>query len=119
MITRGLAEITRIGVAMGAQAATFAGLTGMGDLIATCVSPRSRNRHVGEQLGRGRKTEEILREMHNVAEGVKSSRVVLELGDRYGIELPITRWVCRVLYDGDTAAEAYRGLRPRSEMESD
>ena len=119
VITRGLSEITRIGVAMGAQAATFAGLTGMGDLIATCVSPRSRNRHVGEQLGRGRKTEDILKEMRNVAEGVKSSRVVLELGDRYGIELPITRWVCRVLYDGHTAAEAYRGLRPRSEMESD
>jgi glycerol-3-phosphate dehydrogenase (NAD(P)+) len=119
VITRGLNEITRLGVAMGAQASTFAGLTGMGDLIATCVSPQSRNRYVGEQLGRGRRTEEILKEMHMVAEGVKSSRVVLQLGERYGIELPITRWVCRVLYDGCTAAEAYRGLRPRSEMESD
>jgi glycerol-3-phosphate dehydrogenase (NAD(P)+) len=119
VITRGLSEITRLGLAMGAQAATFAGLTGMGDLIATCVSPQSRNRHVGEQLGRGRKTEQILQEMHMVAEGVKSSRVVLQLGERYGIEMPITRWVCAVLYEGGTAAEAFRGLRPRSEMESD
>ena len=82
VITRGLAEITRLGVAMGGDPMTFAGLAGMGDLIATCVSPQSRNRYVGEQLGRGRKIDEIIAEMNQVAEGVKSCRVVLELARR-------------------------------------
>jgi glycerol-3-phosphate dehydrogenase (NAD(P)+) len=79
VITRGLAEVTRLGVAMGGETQTFAGLAGMGDLIATCVSPQSRNRYVGEQLGRGNKIEQIIAEMHMVAEGVKTSRVVMEL----------------------------------------
>jgi len=121
VITRGLAEITRLGVAMGGRPATFAGLTGMGDLLATCVSPLSRNRHVGEQLGRGRKVDDIIAEMHMVAEGVKSSRVVFELGKRYGVEMPISGWVYRVLYEGRTAKVAYSDLlpTPRSEMHSD
>ena len=79
VITRGLAEITRLGVAMGAEPATFAGLAGMGDLIATCMSPHSRNRQVGEQLGKGRHAQDILDEMNMVAEGVKTASLVLEL----------------------------------------
>jgi glycerol-3-phosphate dehydrogenase (NAD(P)+) len=120
VITRGLAEMTRLGVALGGRAETFAGLAGMGDLIATCVSPQSRNRHVGEQLGRGRKIEDILSEMHMVAEGVKTTRVVLDLAAKIGIEMPIAREVFGVLYEGRTARDAYRGLirtKPGDEAE--
>lgn len=120
VITRGLAEMTRLGVALGGRAETFAGLAGMGDLVATCISPQSRNRHVGEQLGRGRKIEDVLGEMHMVAEGVKTTRVVLELAERVGVEMPIAREVYGVLYEGRTAAEAYRGLvrnKPGDEAE--
>ena len=77
VISRGLAELTRLGVAMGGDPATFAGLAGMGDLIATCMSPQSRNRYVGEQLGRGRPLDEILVEMNMVAEGVKTAEIVV------------------------------------------
>ena len=120
VITRGLAEIQRLGVAMGGRAETFAGLAGMGDLVATCISPQSRNRHVGEQLGKGRKIEEIIEEMHMVAEGVKTTRVVLELAKHQGIELPIAREVYGVLYEGRSPNQAYRGLvrrRPGDEAE--
>jgi len=110
VITRGLSEITNLGVAMGGHARTFAGLAGMGDLIATCISPQSRNRYVGEQLGRGRTIAEITAEMHMVAEGVSTSKVVLELAARHGIELPIAREVFGVVHEGRTAQEAYRGL---------
>jgi glycerol-3-phosphate dehydrogenase (NAD(P)+) len=113
VITRGLAELTRLGVAMGGEPATFAGLTGMGDLIATCASRQSRNRHVGEQLGRGRHIEEILAEMDQVAEGVRTSRVVMELGAKYGVDLPISSQVHGVLYEGRSARDAYRGLTRR------
>jgi glycerol-3-phosphate dehydrogenase (NAD(P)+) len=120
VITRGLAEMTRLGVALGGRAETFAGLTGLGDLIATCTSRQSRNRHVGEQLGRGRSIEEIVAEMHMVAEGVKTARVVLELAERHGVAMPIAREVFGVLYEGRSAREAYRGLvrsRPGDEAE--
>lgn len=110
VITRGLAEMTRLGVAMGGRAETFSGLAGMGDLIATCISPQSRNRHVGEQLGRGRTIDEIIAAMHMVAEGVKTTRVVLELAEQYGVAMPIAREVFGVLYEGATARDAYRGL---------
>lgn len=110
VITRGLAEVQRLGVAMGGRAETFSGLAGMGDLIATCISPQSRNRGVGEQLGRGRKIADIIEEMHMVAEGVKTARVVMELAERVGVEMPIAREVYGVLYEGRTALEAYRGL---------
>ena len=122
VITRGLAEITRLGVAMGGRARTFSGLAGMGDLIATCVSPQSRNRHVGEQLGRGRRIEEIIEEMHMVAEGVKTSRVVLDLAAQHGLEMPIAREVYGVVHEGRTAEQAYEGLTrhmPGAEMDSD
>lgn len=120
VITRGLAELSRLGVAMGGRLETFSGLAGMGDLIATCTSRQSRNRHVGEQLGRGRKTEEIVAEMHMVAEGVKTCRVVMELADRYGVDLPIAREVYGVVHEGRTPMQAYRGLirrKPGTEEE--
>jgi glycerol-3-phosphate dehydrogenase (NAD(P)+) len=110
VITRGLSEITRLGVAMGGRAQTFSGLAGMGDLIATCISPQSRNRWVGEQLGKGRTIAEITAEMHMVAEGVSTSRVVLELGARNGVEMPIAAEVHGVLHEGRTPEQAYRGL---------
>jgi glycerol-3-phosphate dehydrogenase (NAD(P)+) len=110
VITRGLAELSRLGEAMGGQFATFAGLAGMGDLLATCMSPHSRNRHVGEQLGRGRTIDEVIDEMNMVAEGVKTSRVVMELAEEYGVEMPIASEVYAVCHEGSTAEAAYRGL---------
>jgi glycerol-3-phosphate dehydrogenase (NAD(P)+) len=110
VITRGLAEVTRLGVAMGGRPETFAGLAGMGDLVATCSSKQSRNRYVGEQIGRGRKIDEIIAEMHMVAEGVKTSRVVMQLSERYGVEMPIAREVYGVCFEGSTPEQAYRGL---------
>lgn len=110
VITRGLAEISRLGETMGGQFATFSGLAGMGDLMATCMSPQSRNRFVGEQLGRGRTIEEIIEEMNMVAEGVKTSRVVMELAAEHGVEMPISHEVFKVCHEGATAVDAYRGL---------
>jgi glycerol-3-phosphate dehydrogenase (NAD(P)+) len=110
LITRGLAEITRLGVAMGGQVETFAGLAGMGDMIATCTSPQSRNRHVGIELGRGRTLQAIAAEMFMVAEGAKSAPAVIALAEEYGVEMPIVRDVYRVLIGESTASRAYRGL---------
>jgi glycerol-3-phosphate dehydrogenase (NAD(P)+) len=110
VITRGLAELSRLGMAMGGELLTFAGLAGMGDLVATCISPQSRNRYVGEQLGRGRSMADIVAEMNMVAEGVKTSAVVAELADRYGVDMPIAREVHAVVHEGRSAADAYRGL---------
>jgi glycerol-3-phosphate dehydrogenase (NAD(P)+) len=110
IVTRGLAELTRLGVAMGGEARTFAGLAGLGDLLATCMSPLSRNRSVGEQLGKGRTLDDIVGEMHMVAEGVHTCSLVLELAKRHGIEMPITREIGRVVRGELTALEAYRGL---------
>jgi glycerol-3-phosphate dehydrogenase (NAD(P)+) len=112
VITRGLAELSALGVVLGGQARTFSGLAGMGDLVATCVSPQSRNRHVGEQLGRGLTIEQIQAEMHMVAEGVRTARVVHDLADEYGLDMPIAEQVYHVCHEGRTAAEAYRGLLP-------
>lgn len=114
VITRGLAEISRLGVAMGGQPATFAGLAGMGDLVATCISPQSRNRYVGEQLGKGKSIDEIIAEMNQVAEGVKACRVALELGEELGVDMPIASEVVGVCHEGRTASDAYRGLLRRS-----
>ena len=113
VITRGLAELTALGVAMGGQQVTFAGLAGMGDLIATCISPQSRNRHVGEQLGKGRTIEEIVDEMNMVAEGVKTSTAVMELAEEYEVDVPITAQVRAVCHEGLSASEAYDGLMGR------
>lgn len=119
VITRGLAEVTRLGVALGGDPATFAGLTGLGDLMATCMSPLSRNRRVGEEIARGRTVAEITASMNMVAEGVKSCRAVMELASERGVATPIAAEVDAVVNDGRTAAEAFRGLRrvaPRSEL---
>jgi glycerol-3-phosphate dehydrogenase (NAD(P)+) len=113
VITRGLAEMTRLGVAMGGLPPTFAGLTGMGDLIATCTSPASRNRSVGVELGKGRKTGEIVAAMNQVAEGVKTCRVVVDLAREYGVEMPIAREVYEVVHEGKSPQEAFRGLLRR------
>lgn len=113
VITRGLAEVTRLGVAMGGQTVTFAGLAGMGDLVATCISRQSRNRHVGERIGKGETIGEIIAAMNMVAEGVKTSKVVMELADEYGIDMPIAHEVHGVCHGGRTAQEAYAGLLNR------
>ena len=114
VITRGLAELTRLGVAMGGDPMTFAGLAGMGDLIATCISPQSRNRHVGEQLGKGRPLDEVIAEMKMVAEGVKAAPVAVELAHEHDVEMPIAESVSAVCAGELTATDAYRGLLARS-----
>ena len=110
IITRGLAELTRLGIAMGGKKSTFAGLAGMGDLVATCSSTKSRNHHVGFQLGRGKSLEEIVGEMNEVAEGVKTAKVVMELAKEYTIDMPISKEIYKVLYEGNTVNDAFRGL---------
>jgi glycerol-3-phosphate dehydrogenase (NAD(P)+) len=110
LITRGLAEVTRLGVAMGGRPETFSGLAGMGDMIATCTSPQSRNRHVGIELGRGRTMEEISREMFMVAEGAKSAPAVMALAEEYGVEMPIASDVYRVITGASTARRIFKGL---------
>ena len=113
VITRGLAELTRLGVAMGGNPMTFAGLAGMGDLVATCISPQSRNRRVGEELGKGRSLDEIVEEMNQVAEGVKSTKVVMELAAEWGVDMPIAAEMDAVCNAGRPPEEAYRGLLSR------
>jgi glycerol-3-phosphate dehydrogenase (NAD(P)+) len=114
LITRALAEITRLGVAMGGRPLTFAGLAGTGDLIATCISDKSRNHRVGYGLGQGRTLDEIVGEMNMVAEGVKSTRAVLDLAGRHGIEMPIAEQVGLVLYEGKSPAEVVMALMGRA-----
>jgi glycerol-3-phosphate dehydrogenase (NAD(P)+) len=111
VITRGLAELTRLGTAMGGDPRTFAGLTGLGDLMATCMSPLSRNRAVGEKLARGMTTDQIVKEMNMVAEGIKTSAVVVELAAERDVPVPICEEVYAVLHQGRSALDAYRGLR--------
>jgi glycerol-3-phosphate dehydrogenase (NAD(P)+) len=113
LITRGLAEMSRLGVALGGEPLTFAGLAGMGDLIATCSSRQSRNNTVGFQLGQGRAIDEIVGEMHMVAEGVKSSPSVLALAEAHGVEMPITEQVVAVCHHGATVGDALIALMQR------
>ena len=110
VITRGLAEITRLGVAMGGEPQTFSGLAGMGDLVATCTSPQSRNRSVGFELGQGRTIQEIIDEMFMVAEGVKSAPAVISLAEQYQVEMPIAKEVYEVVQGMSSARKAFRGL---------
>lgn len=122
LITRGNAEIARLGRALGARPETFGGLAGIGDLIATCVSRHGRNRAVGERLGRGERIEDILGSMVQVAEGVRTAESVVELAQRHGVEMPICEQVARVLFDGHRPRAALRELMtraPRSERETD
>ena len=119
-VTRGLAEITRLGVAAGANPLTFAGLAGIGDLVATCASPLSRNRSVGEQLARGRTLAEVRASMENVAEGVDTTVAALRLARDLGVEMPITQATYRVLFEGlevHAAMEELMGRPPRREWE--
>ena len=113
LITRGLAELARLGMALGGDPLTFSGLAGMGDLVATCTSDKSRNRTVGVALGEGRALDDIVAEMKMVAEGVKSTEAVLELGRREGLELPIAEQVGAVLYEGRRPADIVPALMLR------
>jgi glycerol-3-phosphate dehydrogenase (NAD(P)+) len=113
LITRALAEMTRLGVAMGGDVRTFSGLAGLGDLIATCSSSQSRNHRVGYGLGQGMDLEEIVEEMNMVAEGVKSTRGVLALAHQYGIEMPIAEKVGTVLYEKADVGRALHELMTR------
>jgi glycerol-3-phosphate dehydrogenase (NAD(P)+) len=113
LITRGLAETARLGAALGADPMTFAGLAGMGDLVATCSSPLSRNRRFGEQLGEGKSVEEVIGATEQIAEGVKSCRSILALGQRHGVELPIAEHVVRVVHEGMTVPDVVLSLISR------
>ena len=120
LMTRGLAEIARLGVALGGQPATFMGLAGMGDLILTCTGDLSRNRQVGLALATGRKLEQILADLGHVAEGVSTAREVARLADQLAIEMPITQAVNAILHHDVPAAEAVEKLLsrdPKSEMQ--
>lgn len=110
VMARAVAEMSRLGVAMGGNRDTFAGLAGMGDLIVTCTSQRSRNRHVGEQLGQGKTIAEIIESMNQVAEGVKAASVIMEFAEKHGLNMPIAREVDRVVNHGCTVEDAYHGL---------
>lgn len=120
LISRGLVEISRLGIAMGAQRSTFSGLTGLGDLITTCISPYGRNRRVGEQIGRGKKLQEILEEMEQIAEGVWTTKSVVALSRKFNVEMPITNEIYAVLFTNKNPLEAVSNLMmraPKSEME--
>jgi len=113
LITRGLAEMTRLACALGGRRETLSGLAGLGDLVLTCTGALSRNRSVGVALGEGRTLEEIQRGMHMVAEGVRTTAATLELARRHGLEMPITEQMYAVLYEGRPAQEAIRELMER------
>ncbi|MGI9175097.1 MAG: NAD(P)H-dependent glycerol-3-phosphate dehydrogenase [Rhodothermales bacterium] len=119
IVTRGIAEIQRLGLAMGAEASTFSGLAGIGDLVVTCMSRHSRNRFLGEQIGRGKKLEEAEREMKMVAEGVRTTASVHELAQRHGVEMPITEGVYAVLFEGEKPEDVVNALMARSAKHED
>lgn len=113
LITRGLAEMMRFGVALGGRAETFTGLTGMGDLILTCTGDLSRNRKVGLGLAEGKKLEQIVTELGHVAEGVRCAQAVRELATAHGVDMPITEAVATVLFEGDAPSEMVKRLLSR------
>jgi glycerol-3-phosphate dehydrogenase (NAD(P)+) len=113
VITRGLAEMTRLALAQGARAETMAGLAGLGDLVLTCTGELSRNRHVGVEMGRGRKLANILGGMREVAEGVKTTKSIYDLGRKLGIEMPITSSIYALLYENKSALDAANELMGR------
>lgn len=114
LLTRGITEITRLGIAMGAKADTFSGLSGIGDLIATCLSRHSRNRFVGEAIGKGRKLSTVLNEMDMVAEGIKTTQSVYDLMNKFNIEMPISRAVYNILFNGMDPNQAVTELMTRT-----
>ena len=113
LITRGLAETARLGLALGAEPSTFAGLAGLGDLVATCSSPLSRNRTFGEKLGQGMSVEEVQHSTRQTAEGVKSCRSILDLARAHGIDVPITEAVVRVCHEGESPVQMVREIMSR------
>ena len=113
LLTRGLAEITRLAVRLGANPLTLAGLAGMGDLVLTCTGTLSRNRHVGFEIGRGRKSSEIIAEMSQIAEGVRTAKSAFQLALREGVEMPITAEVYRMVHEDKPAQAAIRDLMGR------
>ncbi len=120
LVARGLVEIARLGVKMGGQRATFSGLTGLGDLITTCISKYGRNRFVGEQIGKGKKLQEILKGMEQVAEGIYTTRSVKLLAEKYDVDMPISLEIYRILYEDKDPLQAVSDLMmrsPKSEME--
>lgn len=120
LITRGLAETMRLGVAMGSQRDTFSGLAGLGDLITTCVSPYGRNRLVGEQIAKGKKLSQILEEMDQVAEGILTTKSVCKLANKYNVEMPITKEIYNILFEDKDPIKAVNELmvrEPKSEIE--
>ena len=114
LVTRGLAEIRRLGLAMGARARTFAGLAGIGDLVVTCMSAHSRNRYFGEEIGKGNTFEEVQAEMDMVAEGVLTTQSIRDLAHRYDVEMPITEAVYGILFEGQRPREMVDELMTRS-----
>ena len=119
MITRGLAEMTRLGLAMGAEASTFSGLAGMGDLVLTCTGTLSRNRMVGFRLGQGESLDAILSDMKAGAEGVKTAEAVHELAGRHDVEMPIVEQVYRIVHENVEPADALRALMMRDPKPED
>ncbi len=113
LVTRGLSEIARLGVAMGAASETFSGLAGVGDLVVTCLSRHSRNRHVGEEIGKGKTLQRVLDEMVMVAEGVRTTRAAVEMGHKHAVELPIIEMVYKVLFEDRDPREAIDALMTR------
>jgi len=113
LLTRGLAEITRLGVAMGAREQTFAGLTGLGDLVTTCISPKGRNRSFGERVGKGQTAEQAQSATESVVEGVATCKSVVALGVRYNVEMPITQAVYEVLFENKPVQTAIADLMKR------
>ena len=113
LITRGLAEIARLGMAMGANPLTFSGLSGMGDLVLTCTGELSRNRTVGYRLGKGEQLNDILSAMKMVAEGVNTTKAAWALSKKYGVQMPITEQVYNLLYEKKEAARVVKDLMTR------
>ncbi len=113
LLTRGLVEITRLGLALGAQKGTFSGLTGVGDLFVTCTSPHSRNRYVGMMLGKNHSLKEITSAMKMVAEGIRTARIAYELSRNYSVEMPITKEIYALLFLGKNPREAVKSLMQR------
>jgi glycerol-3-phosphate dehydrogenase (NAD(P)+) len=114
LLTRGLAEIARLGVKMGARRETFYGLSGLGDLTTTCISPYSRNRWLGEEIGKGKRLNQILKETEMVVEGVATAKAAFELSKKYKVEMPITAEIYRVLYENKDPKAAVHDLMTRS-----
>lgn len=114
---RGLVEISRLGQAMGAKISTFSGISGLGDLVTTCISPYSRNRLVGEQIGKGKPLSQIISHMEMVAEGIPTTKSAFKLSLKYKVEMPITKEIYSVLYKNKSPLKAVRDLMTREKKE--